>query len=395
MRNRPVNHHHRPMKRLLPLVASVLIVLATSTAALATPGALPPVATASTVTSTDADAPAMRARFDQGIDRLREGEASAAIRLLGDVAAQARMVERRAAAAALIAYARRLEAITGGRGVSEAARDLSDGRTEFIVTSTLLAFYGGVVVADVLDLDGIRPVVGTLLVTTGAGFAAALFGSRGLGLRAADGEAFSLGAVWGIATGLLISGALEVDNSEPLQLMTLGGGLVGGLAGLVVSRRLQPTRGQVGIVSTTMPLGFASALLSSVFLIDSNPRFGSLATLWLGGLQIGTFAGVALAPNLDWSASRARLTMLGSGLGALLGWGGAALGTGTNGDSKLTTKIWAGAALAGMWGGFALSAVLTEGMVPDPMFRAEATGTSMILPTVVGRSPGLAWTGRF
>lgn len=361
--------------------------------AFAEPAPLPIPAAA---TATDEDDPQVRERFRQGLDKLREGEPDQAAALLGEVASRARMIERRNAAEALVAYARKLESIATDEHGGGLARDLSDGRTEFIVTSTIGSLYAGVVLVDVLDLDEVRPVVGTLLLTTAAGFTASLYTSRGLGLRAADGEAYSLGVIWGAASGGLLAAAFEFQDSATAQATVLAGGILGGFSSLALSRTVLPTRGQVGVVSTAMPLGFATAMLTTVFMQDTNLQFRSVALMWFGGLQAGTIAGVMLAPDLDWSASRARLTLLGGGLGGLVGWGVAALATGTNGDGSTTSKIWAGSALAGIWGGVALGAWLTEDMAPDPNWRDPGPrGQSIVMPTRIGDAPGMAWTGTF
>ncbi len=379
--------------RLVAALVAVALAATLATPAYADPEPLPIPAAA---TATDEDEPQVRERFRQGLDKLREGEPDQAAALLGEVASRARMIERRNAAAALVAYARKMEAIASDEHGGGLARDLSDGRTEFIVTSTIGGLYAGVVLIDVLDLDEVRPVVGTLLLTTGAGFTASLYASRGLGLRAADGEAYSLGVIWGAASGGLLAAAFEFEDSATAQATVLAGGIIGGFTSLALSRTVLPTRGQVGVISTAMPVGFATAMLSTVFLQDSNLQFRSVALMWFGGLQAGTIAGVMLAPDLNWSASRARLTLLGGGLGGLVGWGVAALATGTSGDGNTTSKIWAGSAMAGLWGGIALGAWLTDDMAPDPNWRDPTPqGHSFVLPTRIGNSPGLAWSGTF
>ncbi len=351
---------------------------------------------AATATEVDPDDQLTRDAFDRALDRLRQGEPTAASGPLAEIAHRAVLAERRAAATALLAYARKLSAIAQAGGGGEVLHDLSDGRTEFIVTSTLGAFYSGVVLVDVLDIDDVRPVVGTLLVTTGVGLTGAILGSRELRLRAADGEAYSLGAVWGATTGILTALAVDTDTSEATQLTVLGGVAVGAFAGLSLSRHFQPTRGQVNAISSAMVVGFASAVLGSQVWQPEQGGSTALALMWLGGLQVGTFAGMTLAPDLDWSVSRSRLTLLSGGVGGLLGLGVAVLVTGSEGNGSTTGKIWAGSALAGLWGGLAAGVALTADMAPDAQHRAAPTQPSvMVLPMQVRDGGGLALQGWF
>lgn len=337
----------------------------------------------------DPDPAKLRASFNRGLELLRAGHAAEAAQVLEDVAAQSRLPERQRAAASVALYARRLEALAAID--PRAASELSDGRTQFIVTSTLIGFYSGIVLLDIFDVDDIRPSVATLIATTSLGLVGSLYGSRGAGIREVDADAYTLGATWGGLTMLSAAGALDVDDSEVVQGMALAGLVGGAFAGMGLSRQTNPTRGQVALTQTTMLLGGASALLSTAILSERNLQFRTHATLWLAGLQIGTGAGLMLAPDLDWSPSRARLTLLGGALGALAGWGTAALITGDSDDNL--AQIWAGSALVGMWGGFALTTWLTEGMAPDPGFARSRD--AVLLPTVIGRSPGLALVGRF
>ncbi|MCB9737721.1 MAG: hypothetical protein H6747_00520 [Deltaproteobacteria bacterium] len=343
-------------------------------------------------TAVDRDPPKLRASFARALELLREGHADEAARVLDDVAARSTQPERQRAAAALATYARRMAMIAATD--PRAASELSDGRTQFIVTSTLIGFYSGVVMIDLLDIGDVRPMVGTLIATTGVGFVGALYGSRGAGIREVDADAYTLGATWGGITMLTAAGALDVDSSEAVQLMTLTGLVGGAFAGMGLSRTTSPTRGQVAFTNTTLLLGGVSALLGSAILSDLDLQFRTNATLWLAGVQIGTGVGLMLAPELDWSVSRSRLMLLGGSLGALVGWGAAALVTGEPKSGDHSAQIWGGAALAGLWGGALLTTWLTDGMAPDAGF-ARSRAQMAIVPLLQPDSAGLAVVGRF
>ncbi len=355
----------------------------------ASPAPLPAPATL----ARDADGPVLRRRFSGGVVALQRRQFGVARRSLDQVARESQFPERAAAAAALSRYAARLQAL----GLTNAPPDdPSAGRTEFIVSSTLGAAYAGAVVLDLIDNDDVRVGAGVMLLSTGLGLAGSIYGSRGLRITEATGEAYASGMVWGAATGLLLTLGADVETSESMQLATLAGGFAGGALAFALSDHLDPTRGQVNFVGTGAILGVATSALTLVVVQPDNVQSTTVAWTVLGGLQVGTLAAAALLPEIDWSVSRTRLVTLGAAVGVLTGWGVMML---VSGDDSLEPRAVGGMALAGLWGGFGLAAWLTEDMKPDPRYTAPRV-TGALAPTVLatarGRAaPGLAWSGRF
>jgi hypothetical protein len=408
--------------RIWPITLSVLVLVwlgpgtslgqaqpAASPPATAEPAASPPAA------SPAAPAPdeALRAAYDRAFAALLAGHFDAAIAGFGQVAASSPDPEQRAAArelrrlaAALSAQRVRFVVELGPTAPGPAAptapavaiaEDPAAGRTSFVISTTLASVYGGVVLLDLLDVeDDARPSAGVLLATTGAGFLGSYYGSRGLAISEAMADAYSLGLMLGAGNGLLLAFAADLDDSsESVQMLTFGAMVAGGAGGLWLAREARPTRGQVMVTNITATLGFATAGLGLLVLQpDFDSGDGILWTL-AGGLDAGTAIGMAMAPQVEWSLARARLTGLGAFLGGLTAWGGAVLITGTDIESTRRGRIWSGSALAGLWGGFGLSAYLTRRMEPDPRYLDRAATSALLTPTAVPGGLGLALSGAF
>ena len=169
----------------------------------------------------DPDPLTVQQDFRQAMKLLREGQFTRASVLFERVGEQTQMVERRESALALSRYAQRLHASTKDDPVAMTA--LSNGRVEFIVTSTLIGAYSGIVLLDVADVEDVRLGVAMVLLTTGGALTGSLFGTRGAGIRAAEGSAYSSGSIWGATTGLLAALSFDDLDSEPIQLSVLTG----------------------------------------------------------------------------------------------------------------------------------------------------------------------------
>lgn len=355
---------------------------------------------------------AIRAAYDGAFAALLAGHFDAAIAGFGQVAASSPDPEQRAAARelqrlALVLSAQRVRFVVelapsaaGPAGMVEPAkRDWEDpaaGRTSFVISTTLASVYGGVVLMDLLDADDAQSGAGLLMTSTALGFLGSYYGSRGRAISEAQADAYSLGLSLGAGNGLLLAFAADLDDtSESVQMLTFGSMVAGGLGGLWLARESRPTRGQVMVTNITATLGFATAGLGLLVLqpdIDDGD-----AVLWtlVGGLDAGAAIGIAMAPQIEWSLARARLTGLGAFLGGLTAWGSAVLISGTDIEGSRLGRIWSGSALAGLWAGFGLSAYFTRRMEPDPRYLDRAAAPALMTPTVVPGGLGLALSGSF
>jgi hypothetical protein len=388
---------------------AVLLVAATFSPAAAqpaqpTPGPAVPGPPASQAED-DADTVTM---YDQAFRALMAGELARAKQLFEAVAA--RSVDRDRIASArelarlageLMARGARIELTTPLTTRPTTARPVAEddkpdaGRASFIITTTLASTYSGVVLLDLGDIGDFRPGILLVTGTTAAGFIASVYGSRDRTITAGMADAYSLGMGLALGNGLLLaSPAGLADSSEELQTVALSSVAIGGAAGLIISDRTKPTRAQVGFVGTTSTLGIATVGLSFGILQPDSIDTDTVLLLLAGGLDAGAALGMSLAPRLTWSSSRQRLVSLGIFLGALAGWGGAALITGAEDDDR-TLRIWSSAAIAGVWGGFGLAMHLTRDMEPDPRFRKPPESQAQVMPTFIRGAPALAIGGRF
>ena len=353
----------------------------------------------------------MRARYDQAFGALLAGQLEAAAASFEAIARDTRDPEMRAAARELARFARVSLAQKTGHGSAPAATiptqdtggagqdsddDTTAGRTSFVISTTLSSVYAGVVLIDAFDIDSFRPGVALTLGTTAAGFAGSYLGSKGLRITEAMSDAYSLGIALGVGNSLLMSGPLDLyDSSEDVQILNLAAMALGGTTGLVLARSGDPTRAQVSFSSISSLLGIATVGLGlGILQPDADDDGDTILLLLAAGLDGGVLAGMAASRSLDWSLSRTRLVGLGAFLGALAGFGSVALLTGVDDADDTTARLWATSTLAGMWGGFALSAYLSRDMRPDRRYR-EPDRSLTLAPTPLRGGLGLSVGGRF
>ncbi len=369
------------------------------------------------VESTPAADPApLVALYDSAFAALVAGDFATAIPGLEQVARESVVPDTRAAATALLRLARELAArqITfvarapgaaptpaepTGLTHADKVEDRDAGRTTFIVSTTLVSTYSGVVLLDLLDVNDFRPGILVVVGGTAAGLLGSLYGSRGKTITASMGDAYTLGLGLGVGNGLLLAWPLGLDsNHEHVETFALGAMAAGGAAGMLLADKVKPTQAQVNVTGTMAVLGIATTGLGLGILQPDSLDADSFLLIMAGGLDVGTAVGMSIAPKLDWSLSRARLAYLGAFLGALGGWAAAALATGAEGDED-TARVWSAATLGGMWAGFGLAAHFTRHMAPDKRFGAPAAKTArrdvMVTPTLVRDAPGFAISGLF
>lgn len=338
-----------------------------------------------------------QAAYDAGFAAMVSGDFATARTQLTAAAEQATSAELRSAARELARLADQLLGrqarlvIGAGPAFVDEGEDPADGRTSFIVTTTLWSLYAGVVLIDVLDVDDVRGGAALVLGSTAAGFLGSLFGSRDRSISGGMAEAYSTGALIGVANGLLLADPLGADRSEVFQVSALTGLLLGGGAGLIYGDRARPTRGQMSFVGTMATLGLATAGLG---LVVTAPDVSSDSVLYTmtAGLDLGAASGLVLGKDLTWSSGRARLVWLGALLGGVAGFGTSLLIGGDDGGEDYGRAA-AGITLLGTWGGFALAARLTHDMRPDRRYRTPPTVTAELIPIAVPHGAGVGVAG--
>jgi len=385
----------------------VLVSLVAGSVAHAQPGETPPVPpTALPVPptpSTSAAADLGSTDYDAAVEVLLAGDLGTAAARLDDIAARARDPElvtkaRELARLARAMIARKIawtpRAGTGEpRDVDADTDDKVDGRTSFVVWSTLYGLYGGLVIIDDANVDDTRAAILTVTGTTAIGLFGSYLASRDRTMTGAMADAYSLGMIEGAANVALLAHPLGLrDDQGILTGVLLGSGAVAA-GGLVYGANTNITRGQVAFAGTLSMLGAASTALG---IGVGNPHMST--DPWLTTVAIGTDAGLVAGlgfghgRDLNWSVSRGRIVQLGVLLGGLAGLAAGALINGGDGHGDDTTRLICGTTLAGIWGGFGIAWRATANMRPDRAYTRPQT-TTMLAPMMVPGGAGAMLTG--
>lgn len=357
-----------------------------------------------------ADSGQLLAVYDQAFDALLRGDFAAAASGFDQVAAQSVNGERIAAARELARLARTMMSrgltIRSGTTAPGAATATvhqhipeddrpGAGRTEVIASTTLASFYSGFVLNVLLDVDDFQ--AGALVVTaaTGAGFAGSLLATRDRNITAGMASSYSLGLGLGLANGILLAHPLGAETEDGFLSIGLGSAALGATAGMIIGDRTRPTRAQVGLTGLLSMMGVTTSTLGTLIVADGDNLDGdTVLVLAAAGLDAGLVAGMVAAPRIDWSSSRAGLVSLSAFLGAVGGFGGAAIAIGEP-DSDTEGRVYAGTVLAGMWSGLAMGIYFTRDMKPDGRFAQPTTPPVTVVPTVVEGGGGLGIAGQF
>jgi hypothetical protein len=274
-----------------------------------------------------------------------------------------------------------------------AADLLATGEVEVAADFTALGVLGAITVIDARDLGDDRR--SSLLVLAGAAGGAVtgwLLADR-TGATRGDGHATSFGLGLGLANAALLLVPLDrAGSSEQVLPMLLAGGTLGAIGGLAVARHLELTRGQTLFAMNLTLLGLGTTGIATA-LLDRDGRVGrGEYGLILAGLDGGAAAGLIAGAHVDWSARRARFALATTTAGLLLG-SLAATGLARQGASnRPDPDAVALGMLGGMYGGFALGAVLSRGWAPDAPAASPAV---VVAPLTQAHTLGLAIGGQF
>jgi hypothetical protein len=346
--------------------------------------------------------------YDRGFAALLANDLATASAELGKAAATATDPEMRAAARELRRLADELAA-RQGRIVYGAAEtgmptvlgdtsrdDPDEGRAGIIVTSTLASIYAGAVFADLADTGDARAITGIVIATTGLGFAASLYGTKGRTIYGGTSEAYSLGMLLGAGNGLLLASPAGADTSEEWNVTILGSAALTMGAGLYYGQTAKPTRGQVSFAGTMATMGLATVGLGLLIVQPDIDDEDPVLLAMTAGLDVGAGAGLVLGKKLTWSPGRARLVWLSALLGGLLGGATGILlfGDGESEDGNTEGRIAASLTLGGAWGGLLLGAHVTRNMKPDARFRGLVQlADRQLVPIAVPHGAGVGYAG--
>jgi hypothetical protein len=340
--------------------------------------------------------------YDAAFDVLVSGDLATGAARLDDIAAHAQDPALAARAVELSRFAHALiehrvvfstKRDTTGATPETEADDRVEGRTSFIVWTTLYSLYGGIVIVDDANINDTRGAVLTVTATTALGFFGSYFGTKDRTMTGSMADAYSLGMIEGVVNAALLVEPLGVTNhgSGTVQTSILASGAAGAVAGLGYGYTVKPTRGQIAFAATLSVLGTATTGLG---IGAVNPNYD--ADHWLvaiaAGTDLGLVGGFGVGRNLDWSVSRGRIVQLGVLLGGLTGLAAGALIVGDHGGSN-SGQVVCGTTLGGVWAGFGLATKLTSDMRPDRQYAA--TPQTQLVPMPTRGGGGLAMTGAF
>ncbi len=195
------------------------------------------------------------------------------------------------------------------------------GRIGTVVFSTLYSTWLGIGTARLVDdTDGAKTVAGGMMIGAPTGLLTSLVATRNAKLTQGQSALISFSGLWGTWQGLgwaiLID---EEDNEKPL----IGGAMIGGLSGIlttsVLTRKIDPSSGDMGIINYGALWGTWLSLCAGQ-VVGVEDGDGLLAWTLIGG-NIGTIAMASLSSKIDITPARAHWINLGGVIGTTVASG--------------------------------------------------------------------------
>lgn len=195
------------------------------------------------------------------------------------------------------------------------------GRIETVVFSTLYSTWLGIGTARLIDdTDSAKTVAGGMMIGAPTGLLTSLIATRNAKLSRGQSALINASGVWGTWQGLgwaiLIS---ENDGEKPL----IGSAIIGGVSSILatarLTRRIDPSLGDVRIINYGAFWGTWLSMSAgrTVGLSDGDAL---LAWTLIGG-NIGAATMAALSPKIDITPARAHWINLGGVIGTIVASG--------------------------------------------------------------------------
>jgi hypothetical protein len=243
------------------------------------------------------------------------------------------------------------------------------------------AAVGTLAAVDVLVRHDVDNGVGTMLVLGGmvGGAAGGWLLTEKFKVDEGSARATTIGLLAGAANGALLIQPTGWERPSSVLGLLVAGSAIGAGGGFIYGQAADLTGGQATFVGNITILGSATAALAAI-AGSTDDKYGSWenGTLALG-LDAGLVAGALIAPHLDWSKRRSRITFAASGIGALAGGMVAGLASKKmdgSGESDPDANVVAACMTIGMWSGFGLGILMTHDSAPDPKLATPATGAA-------------------
>ena len=195
------------------------------------------------------------------------------------------------------------------------------GRIGTVVFSTLYSTWLGIGTARLADgVDGAKTVATGMMIGAPTGLLAALIATRTAKLTRGQSALINFSGYWGTWQGLGWAILIDEDDSEkPL----IGGAMIGGLSGIlatsVLTRKVDPSLGDMGIINYGALWGTWLSW-SAGWVVGVEDENELLAWTLIGG-NLGVTAMASLSSKIDISLARANWINLGGVIGTIVASG--------------------------------------------------------------------------
>ena len=195
------------------------------------------------------------------------------------------------------------------------------GRIGTVVFSTLYSTWLGIGTARLADdTDGAKPVAVGMMIGAPTGLLASLAATRNARLTRGQSALIYSSGYWGTWQGLGWAILIDEDDSEKLLI---SGAMIGSLSGIlatsVLTRKIDPSLGDMGIINYGALWGTWLSLTAGK--VAGIPDGEELLTWTLIGGNLGAAAMASLSPKIDITLSRANLINLGGVIGTIVASG--------------------------------------------------------------------------
>ena len=195
------------------------------------------------------------------------------------------------------------------------------GRIGTVVFSTLYSTWLGIGAARLADdTDGEKTVAAGMMIGAPVGLLTSLIATRNAKLTQGQSALINFSGSWGTWQGLGWAILIDEDDGEkPL----IGGAMIGGLSGIlatsVLTRRIDPSLGDMGIINYGALWGtWLSLSAGKVARLSDGDEL--LAWTLIGG-NIGAITMASLSSKIDITLARATLINLGGVIGTIVAGG--------------------------------------------------------------------------
>ena len=218
------------------------------------------------------------------------------------------------------------------------------GRVGTVVFSTLYSTWLGIGTARLVDeTDGAKTVATGMMIGAPTGLLTSLIATRNAKLTRGQSALINSSGSWGTWQGLGWAILIDEDDGEkPL----IGGAMIGGLSGILVTsvltRKIDPSLGDMGIINYGALWGTWLSMTAGT--VAGLPDGDELLAWTLIGGNIGLAAMALLSPRIDITLARANWINLGGVIGTIVASGIVVMSSDISEEAGLTLLMVGGIA---------------------------------------------------